>query len=39
MIELVTLLSADYVSENCPIIEKLWSQVPVAFAPKLPCGR
>ena len=36
MVAFVTLLSADYVSENCRIMEVLWSQVPVALAPNLP---
>ena len=30
LVAFVTLLSADYVSENCRIMEELWSQVPVA---------
>ena len=36
MVAFVTLLSADYVSENCRIIEELWSQVPLALPPNLP---
>ena len=36
MVAFVTLLSADYVSENCQIIKELWSQVPLALPPNLP---